>query len=63
MVENILQFALALPIAIIIIFIVSLPFYFLLLGFDEEVHNNGWGEVITLVIAIIIIILVVCFGL
>ena len=62
MIETMLKFAVAFPIAIIIIFIVSLPFYYLLLGLDEQAHNGDYDGIIGIPLCIIIIILILCFG-
>lgn len=56
------MFAWAVPLAMLIIFAISIPLYNLMLGFDEQVHNGDYDAVIGVPICILIIILVLCFG-
>lgn len=62
MIEKVLLFAWAVPVAMLVIFIISIPLYNFMLGVDEQVHNGDYDVAIGIPICIVIIVLVLCFG-
>lgn len=46
-----------LPLVMIIVFFVSLPLFYLLMGFDEQINDGDYDDIIKLVIAVILMII------
>jgi hypothetical protein len=61
MVEGIFKGALLFPIAMVILFFISLPVFYLLLHVDEQIHNKDYDNIITFVFALVAGLVLIIF--